>query len=403
MKKSLFFLAIMFFSLGSKAQEKKFDIEIHGYVGVDVLNDSRASRTARLRHIYLYPLNRSLNPSGEDLNKRGEFDLDAAHSRLSVHVKGPTVKGISTMAMIEGDFSGGPIGSDAVLQLRHAYMQFGYSDIAFTAGQTWHPFFIPENFPQTLSAGAGVPFHPLSRNPQLRFTWKPNEKIELSTAIIEQALFRSSGFAKGTEESGQPELTFQVKAGGTGAVWASFTAGFKKLAVPTTIASYETPVTINSSHYSGSVRFKTKIATIRSGIVYGGNLTEHVMPGGVGRVTASSGPKPEFKPIITQSLWFDISSTGKTWDPGFFAGYLTNLGASENVTVVNELGRDLQVGEVWAISPRIRYLLGSHVWVGVEYLYTNAGWGTSYNAKGKPENMDNFVNQRAMLSFRYTF
>lgn len=384
-------------------QEKKFEIEIHGFVGVDAMHDSRASKTVRHRHLLLYPLAANRDDKGNDINSRGEFDIDATHSRFSLHIKGPSVNGITTFAIMEGDFSGGLPGTDADFLMRHAYIKFGYKKFELITGQTWHPFFIPENFPQTLNAGVGVPIHPLNRNPQLRFIYKPTDKLELSATIMEQAGFRSAGFPKGTEEAELPEFVFQMKAGGTGRIWGSLTAGYKTLSIPYEINLQKDPTNMGSFHYSASLRVKSGSVVFRGGTIYGGNLTEHVMPGGVGRVTSSTEENPKYKPLNTGSYWFDMGTTGKTWDPGFFAGYLKNYGASEAIEVIGSLGRDPNIASVMIFSPRLRYLIGSHVWVGVEYIFNKAAYGNTFTSKGKPIDTTSYVNHRTLLSFKYSF
>ena len=403
MRKLLLLLLTGITIMDLTAQEKKFEIEFHGFVGVDAIHDSRASKTVRHRHLLLYPLAASLNEEGHDLNNRGEFDIDAAHSRFSLHIKGPDINGITTFAMMEGDFSGGLPGTDADFQMRHAYIQFGYKKIGLIAGQTWHPFFIPENYPQTINAGVGVPIHPLNRNPQLRFIYKPTENLELSATILEQNGFRSAGFSKGTEEAELPEFALQMKARGTGPLWASLTAGYKTLAIPYDIDLQEEPTTMGSFHFSASLRVKTGPMVLRGGTVYGGNLTEHVMPGGVGRVISSTSQHPEYKPLNTGSYWFDMGTNSKTWDPGFFIGYLKNYGASEIIEVINALGRDANIASVLVFSPRLRYLIGSHVWIGAEYTYNKAAYGSEVTSKGKPANTTSYVNHRTQLSLKYSF
>lgn len=412
-----FFTSLIFTSLllmNVSGQEKKFDIEIHGFVGFDAIHDSRVSKAVRHNHILLYPLSAKYDNERKDLNSRNELDMGSVHSRFSLHVKGPTVNNFTTFAMIEGDFAGGNFGGDGDFMLRHGYIQIGYSKVSLLAGQTWHPFFIPENFPQTLNAGVGVPVHPLSRNAQLRFTYKPTDKLELSASLIEQGAFRSAGFSRGSEESATPEIALQVKAGGTGPVWASFTAGYKTLAIPYTVEPTAQPTTTGSYHYSASVRFKTQPLIIRAGTIYGGNLTEHALHGGLGRTVASVGKKPEYKSLYTRSLWIDMGTTSKTWDPGLFLGRITNLGASEEIIVSDKLGRDANIGNIVLISPRLRYLIGTHLWVGIEYIFNQAAYGqtfdadteqfvSSFNEKGKPNNLKYYTTHRSLLSFRYTF
>ncbi|HKL72166.1 MAG TPA: hypothetical protein VJ855_05865, partial [Marinilabiliaceae bacterium] len=87
MKQLLLFLSLILILPKLYAQEKLFDISIHGFVAVDAAYNSRQSNEVRNKHIYLYPLPRKME-NGVDLNDEGSFDIDAAHSRLSLHIKG---------------------------------------------------------------------------------------------------------------------------------------------------------------------------------------------------------------------------------------------------------------------------------------------------------------------------
>jgi hypothetical protein len=390
----LLFALLLAFPLAG--QEKKFDIEFHGFVGFDAMRDSRVSQSARHNHILLYPLSKKPDANGKDLNDRSEFDMGGLISRFNIQVKGPTVNGITTFAMIEGDMTAGTAGADGEFLTRHAYMQLGYNKFSLLAGQTWHPFFIPENFPQTLNAGVGVPIHPLSRNAQIRLTYKPTDKLELSASVIEQGAFRSAVPKdiplKGTEEAAIPEVALQLKAGGTGSIWGSLTAGYKTLAIPYTVEPNLSPSTFGSYHLSASMRFKTKYVIARAGTIYGGNLTEHAMIGGVGKLASSTLTNPEYAAQYTHSLWLDLGTTSKTWDPGLFVGSITNLGGSEDMTINTSLGRGSDIVNILMIVPRLRYQIGTHVWVGIENIFSQAGYGAGFTSKGKPKDLKYYRN-----------
>lgn len=162
MRRSFLLFISLILSLSAYGQdEKPFEISLHGFIAVDASYNTRASRQARNEHIYLYPLpERTDALTGKDLNDRGRYDMDAAHSRFGLHIKGPTIQGVSVFGLLEADFLGDDRVADSDFRMRHAYIKLGYKDFSFVAGQTWHPFFIPENFPQTVNTCVGVPMHP---------------------------------------------------------------------------------------------------------------------------------------------------------------------------------------------------------------------------------------------------
>jgi len=387
------------------AQDTKLNINIHGFIEVDAAQNSRASKSSRNGHIYLYPLGEDLDNNGNDQNDKSSFDLDAGRSRANITITGPAINNITVMGFIEADFLGAAPNYDNNLRLRHAYIKMNYNNFTFTAGQTWHPLFIPVYCPKTVNANVGSPMHPLNRNPQIRINYKINRQFDIMLALVEQNNFRSTGFTNGNDDAGLPEADLQLQIGGSGKMQAAFTAGYKRLAIPETDESiWSDQPTIDCFHYEANVLFKQAKYNISAGVLYGDNLTEHVMPGGIGLVAGSNATAPEYDPMSIASCWLDINSTSKKWAPGFFAGYLSNLGSSKEITVQSDYSRDPNVKNVLSISPRIRYYLTPKASINLEYLYSQAGWGDgTYDLNGIPQNVKNYVNHRTLLAVKYTF
>ena len=377
-------------------EAQDFKVELKGYVGVDAALNSRASVEARNGHIYLYPLPEDLNEAGEDVNDYRKYDVDASHSRFGLHVSGPELKGFATSAVLEGDFLGKGDG-DNNFRLRHAYVQLAKEFWSITVGQTWHPMFLAENFPGTVNVNAGTPFHPLIRNPQVRLTFNASENTQLLFFLLEQNNFRSSGFgSQSTERSLLPEFDAQLKWNSGGA-WAAITAGIKTLAVPETGVESDK---VTSLHANGSFKYKFPGLTFKMEGIYGGNLSEMVMLGGVGRAISDA----EYIPVRTASVWTDIHGNNtEGFQPGFFAGYTANMGAAEEVVVMEAFSRSGgKVASVFALSPRIKYIMGK-AWIGLEYMMTSAEWGEDFDRYGVPEDTESYTNHRVLLSLRYNF
>ncbi|MGQ1947225.1 DcaP family trimeric outer membrane transporter [Geofilum sp. OHC36d9] len=387
------------------AQETKLDINIHGFIEVDAAQNSRASNAVRNGHIFLYPLAENLDKNGNDQNDSGDFDLDAGRSRVNLTITGPVINQLTIMGYLEADFLGKAPNYDNNLRLRHAYIKLDYNNLTFTIGQTWHPLFIPAYCPKTVNANVGSPMHPLNRNPQIRINYKINRGFDIMLALVEQNNFRSTGFTNGNDDAGMPEIDLQLQLGGSGNVQAAFTAGYKRLAIPQTDeATWSNQPTVEGFHYEANVLFKQNKYNISAGALYGDNLTEHVMPGGIGLVAGSDATNPEYDPMRIATCWIDINSNSKKWIPGFFAGYLNNRGASKEITVEPYFSRNPEVKDVLSISPRIRYHLTPQASLNLEYLYSQAGWGHgTYDANGIPQNVKNYVNHRTLLAVRYTF
>lgn len=397
--KTIFLFGVLTLLTLLSANAQDFKVEFHGYVGVDAAVNSRASVEARNRHIYLYPLPESLTETGEDENDISQFDLDAAHSRVGIHLSGPELKGFKISAVLEGDFLGNGNG-DNNFRLRHAFVKFAKEKWSVTAGQTWHPLFLTENYPGTVNTNAGTPFHPLIRSPQLRFTWQVAERTELLFFVVDQNNFRSTGFdANSTEHALMPELDAQMKWAGEG-VWAAFTAGYKTLAIPDGFSEGTSVKKVSGYHFNGSFKYQFPTFTFRMAGLFGSNLSEMVMLGGVGQTISDD----DFVALETASVWTDIHGNNTDgFQPGIFAGYTANMGSGEEVVVIPELSRSKgRVASVFAISPRVKYLMGK-AWVGLEYLLTSAEWGNNFDNYGVPTDTDHYLNHRVLLSLRYNF
>lgn len=398
MKKTIILITLLVFGF-LVCHSQEFEVSFHGYVGVDAALNTRESADARNRHIYLYPLPAKLNEEGEDLNSSGEFDIDAAHSRFGLDISGPVLAGFQTSAMIEGDFAGNGSG-DSNFRLRHAFVTFAKERWSLLGGQTWHPLFLTENFPATVNVNAGAPFHPLIRSPQLRLTWNASENTQILFYLVDQNNFRSSGFGfNSTEKAMFPELDIQLKWHSRG-MFTAFTTGVKHLAVPETIESSFPVKKVTAWHSNASFNYRFSGITVKLEGIYGSNLSEMVMLGGVGKSLADE----EYLSLYTASLWTDVHTNEvEGWQPGLFAGYTANMGSHEEVEVIGELSRsEGRIASVFAISPRLKYITGK-AWIGFEWLYTSAAWGTQFDRYGVPEETKNYINNRLLLSLRYNF
>ena len=393
--KSSLTLLLFFLSLTTLlSQEKKFEVSVHGYLGLNVTHDSYNSSSSRYGHVYRYPV-----PNADGVPNRQRLDISAAHSRLSFQVKGPELSGYNTSAYIEADFLGST--TDAMLRLRHAYMTFDGAKFSLLAGQTWHPVILSESMPSAiLNNNAGAPIHSLNRNPQIRFTWKTGDKLQLIASVVDQHISRSSGFADGTEQSGIPEIDLQAKFS-SGKWWATIVAGSKQLAIPTAIAPTKNPVNITHFHYSASMRYRAGNFTAKAGALYGDNLTEHTKPGSIGKTNNN-----KYIPLRSLSTWIDLNSLHKKTEIGVLAGYFSNMGAPEKIDeVVSSISRDASIKDIYVVSPRVKYFIIPQIFVGVEYMMTLAGWGEAgeFNNYGIPQNVSDVTNHRVLFSMRYSF
>lgn len=397
---ALCLLALTSLFVNAQENEKKITVKPYGFVGFDAFVDSRQSATARGSG-YFHPLNFAADELGADKNDRSSYDFVANISRFGFAVQGPDAFGASTSAKIEGDFAGtSGNGKDFVLRLRHAYLNLDWGTSALLVGQTWHPMFIPENYPATLNFVAGLPFHPLSRAPQFRYTYMPANKLSLSLIILSQGDFTNLGFVDQVERSDFPEAVVQVKYGSAKDLFMAATFGVKQ-EEPSHLGDK-----LTSMHGNLSLRYTAPAVTIKAEGVYGGNMTNLVMIGGLARKaengTALNG---EYEAIRTAAFWTDIHTNGETFKFGVFAGTTNNMGtANESIIVDTEKGyvRGGNIEKIYSISPRVVFTSGP-VDIGVEINRTIAFYGANMDKKSKPIDSKEFANNRLLLSFRYHF
>ncbi len=393
MKKILFSLIVLL-SLQAKAQEeKKITFTPYGFVGFDAIMDTHESITSRRNHVYLYPTNNS--------ESKRSYDFGAGITRFGLKIKGQDAFGATTSAKIEGDFVGtSGNSSDFVVRLRHAFINLDWDNSTLLIGKTWHPFFIPENFPGMVNFVVGAPIHPLARAPQIKYTYKATQDLSLSFIALSQADFANKGGAQQVEEADFPEMNVQFKYGAKKDLFLAATFGVKNQK-PETTGNTTTSLQANLS-----LRYKTPALTVKAEGIYGGSMTNMVMIGGVAR-KANNGVavEGEYLPIYINSVWTDIHTNGKKVQFGVFGGVTNNLGTKEESLVLDtETGftRGADIKKIMAFAPRV-VLKSGKMTVGLELLHTIASYGSDTTNKSKPINTKDYANNRLTLGVRYNF
>ncbi|MGQ1786876.1 DcaP family trimeric outer membrane transporter [Saccharicrinis sp. GN24d3] len=419
--KKLILSLLAFGSLLTNAQEteKKITVKTYGFIGFDAFVDSRASLNVRGSGL-IYPLGPEMDDNGNDINNRSKFDFTASITRIGFAIKGPDAFGAATSAKIEADFAGTSGNNrDFAVRLRQAFFNLDWGKSSLLAGQTWHPMFIPENFPATVNFVVGVPFHPLSRAPQLRYTVKPADNFSIALFALSQGDFINKGIIEQVEMSDFPELTAQLKYGSTKDFWIGATLGIKQVQpTPLNDNMVVTKNKLTSMHGNLSLRYTTSAVTFKAEGVYGGNMTNMVMIGGLARKTRNGNPvNAEYEAIRTSSIWTDIHTNGKNVQFGVFAAISNNHG-TEGESVIYKADTDPStpgyeidesiytlggnIEKLYIISPRITFTSGP-LKLGLEINRTVASYGSGYNEKSKPINTKDYGNTRLVLGFRYYF
>jgi hypothetical protein len=399
MKKNIIILAfIIFLPIFISAQENKFGITLNGIVKTDIMFDTRQNVIAREGHFLLYPTDKFLDINGEDVNEKENFNMLSIQSKLTGNLTAPNAFGAKVNGVLEGAFFGHSNGDINGFRLRHAFLKLDWGKHNLIVGQYWHPFFITEVFPGTISFNTGVPFQPFSRNPQIRYTYKPSY-ISFSFTASSQRDFSSNGPEGASSvylrNSSLPMLNFNVQyssenfVAGAGIDYKSLLPQIKSN------LNYKNNNKINSTSFLVYGKYQKDDFSIKAESFWGENSYDLLMLGGyaisnINEVTEIQ----SYTNIKISSIWADFSF-GSMLQFGLFAGYTKNNGSDEKISGAY-FSRGNNINEVFRISPRVVFTEGK-VKFATEFEYTSASYG-EVNDFGKVYDAESVANLRVLFS-----
>lgn len=419
MKKTILFFSLLLVSYFIKAQEekneeKKYSVNLYGFVKSDFFWDTRQTVSAREGHFLLFPQPVVEDLNGDDINAKPNFNFLSLQSRFGINAKGPEVIGAKTSAKIEGDFFAQANDNINLFRLRHAFVKLNWTNTELLFGQYWIPNFITGCFPGTVSFNTGTPIQPFGRSPQVRLTQSLGS-VKLIGVLSSQRDYANRGpiGASGSylRNSGIPAADFQIHFGGENkdagtAFLAGAGFGFKRI-VPgnATINGYKSDEGLNSISAIGFAKLKTSAITVKVEGVYSQNADNNLSIGGftTTEITDAVTGEVKYTPSNTMSLWTDIHSNGKT-QYGLFAGYTQNQGFSDDIlTGAPVYGLGLGIESLLRVSPRVVFNY-DHLRFGIEGEYTVANYGDgTFDEKGIPQNTEAADNFRLLFSVYYFF
>ena len=389
-----------------------FGIALSGYVKTDIFYDTRQTVNIREGHFLLYPKDPLLDPNGNDINAKASFNILSIQTRLIGKITGPDALGAKTSAYLEAEFFGSSDADLNAFRLRHAYLKLNWEKSELMIGQSWHPMFITESFPDVVSFNTGAPFQPFNRSPQVRFT-RTFGRVSLTATALSQRDFVSNG-PQGPSSiylrnAALPEFNLKLQYAARNEAAKTETlvgAGVDVLKlVPrlATASGYRTDESVTS--LAGIAYFKRKWPqwTFKAEGVYGSNLHHLTMIGGYAVRDVPQVPESDFwtyAPTDTLSLWTEAMTTGERWQTGVFAGYSKNLGARQAI-VSPGYARGANIDRLYRISPRLIYNVGKIRFAGETEL-TGAAYGTP-DAFGKVQGAKFVTNLRLLFAAYYFF
>jgi hypothetical protein len=404
MQKFLIILLLVSISLFAQTKEEKgtFGIKFNGYVKTDFMSDSRQTVTAREGHFLLYPSNEVDDADGDDINAVANFNMLAIQTRLSGKITAPDVLGAKTSGLIEGAFFGHSNSDVNGFRLRHAFLKLAWGKSYLLIGQYWHPMFITECFPGTISFNTGAPFQPFSRNPQIRYMHAFNN-LYLTGTLVTQRDFASTGpngvSSSYLRNSGMPMMDVNLKymisklviGGGM-----NYKSILPRLSETNFFGTYKSDAKVHSFATMLFTKVVISKFTVKAEGVYGQNLYDLVMLGGYGvSELDNNGFVSEYTNLKTFSTWAELVF-GKALQFGLFTGFTKNLGASDDI-VGATYGRGLDISSVVRIAPRAQYTYGKTRFAA-EIEYTGANYGDRITQKSEVRDTNHVANFRLLLA-----
>lgn len=399
---------------GAFAQKKGFSYRFYGQVRTDIYYNSRSNSETVDGLFYMYPLDKSLDPDGNDLNAAANGNFYTLYSRLGVDVEGPSLGKARTSAKVEVDFRGS--GSTySLFRMRHVYFNLDWGKSALLVGQTWHPLY-GSVAPEILNLNMGAPYQPFSRAPQIRYRFT-SKHFMLTAAAIWQSQYLSVGPKTNVPgETGTQKSQEYIKKGcvpefyaGVDYLSPGLTAGagiHVASIAPRTQSeaedgnTYKVNERVTGVSVEAHVKYTSSRWLVAAKTVLGSNLTQTSTVGGYGitRTDARTGEQ-EYTPLRTSSTWFNVAY-GKKWRPALFFGYLKALGASMEVEGV--LGTGTALDQLFTGTAELTYNV-PHWKIGAEYSLCNAWYGDDFDAKAKALHTHSVANHRLVLTAIFQF
>ncbi len=380
----------------------------YGYLSHQVIYDSYRSVDSRDGEIYFYPLPASIDENGNDVNRRSRFNMVEVQSRFGVRMKEQELLGASLTGLLEVDFLGTQQDYTRMLRLRQAFVALDWQRHHLIIGKTFHPSFVLESFPNTVSFASGVPFHPLNRSPQLRYTFHPHPMWNMSLSLLTHGYHRSAGPHDAQRNSGLPDTQFRLQYGDGVFQTMGIVAGYKFLTPrDETQAGTATGETIGSYNLQAFLKHTFPSFSLKTEAVYGQNLSSFVMIGGYG-IKGRPGEVDltgdySYTNIRTMSLWTDLETRGEAFRAGLFAGYTANLGADDDYISLPGYARNDDLHYVYRFSPRLMYRAGS-LEFALEWSVVGAAYGLEWDHRHRvTETDDPTVNNHIIFGTKYFF
>lgn len=388
-----------------------------GYIKEDTFFDSRQVIGLRQDQFLYYPDHYLPDICGRDINDKGRFNMVSIETRGRGEAAGPLIIGAHSFGAMEADFWGGiePSGIIGIFRLRHAFLYLVWPDKTLLLGQYWHPVFLPDCYPDTISFSNGVPIEPYAREPQIRFT-KTFDKITLmfaatsyATNLYDQGVNVAANAINNLAERNaiMPDLNLQARAT-INDHFLGIGVNCRRI-IPFLVTTPLTPTTGRRTKQDlfsflglAYAKFAWENITLAMKMIYAQNgLIYDMISGYAAHCVDPVTLMKDYTNLQCVSFWIDLVRHG-IWEPGLFVGITKNLGAS--TTIIPETayanGRE-DIDYVARIEPRLRWFIDPFIFGG-EFEITRAAWG-NINDRGRVQDAHPVTNYRALFAAFFCF
>ena len=396
---------------------RSFGMQVSGFARIDYVLDTRQTSEAVEGLFTFFPLNKSLDANGNDINATPKANLASIASRLSTRFYAPDIFNAKSTAYIEFDFTG--TSNTNGLRYRQGWINLAWQKTNLLLGRTWHPF-ATGCIPNVVALNTGAPFWAFIRSDMVKFDYKTGNCL-FSAFAVYQSDYASLGPTPGTaslsvknpvylRDAVIPEFaihtaykspTFQI-----GAIASVKSLKPRMYTMPDYSnpagQRYKTNEKLTTGAAQAYMQYQNANWLFKAQATYTQNTTESLQIGGyaVSSIDKTTGHE-KYTPTQYMNYWGSIDY-GKKCQVGLFAGYLNSLGTLDNV-----------VGAWYARAPEIKYMyrISPHVFYNInncqfaaEFEYTVAAFGEILpNEKAKIVNASEVANFRTNLMVSYFF
>jgi hypothetical protein len=408
------FLLSPVYSQETNQPEKPVEVKISGFIMNNLFFDTRKNLDALDGLVLLYPLPKSPDMNGDDLNSVPNMTLLSFASRLKFGITGPDALGAKTSALLEFDFSAR--ANSATVRFRQGWVKLNWEKTELLVGRAWHPLSSMDVLPGIVALSMGAPFQPFNRSDQITLTQKSG-KMNLIFSASWQNDYNNNGPSGKTfsyqNNSLVPNLHAQVRYKSDHAIWG-LGIDYKRLRPRTYVespidkAKTKTNEGLNCGAVLAYGQIKSGKLTIGGKAMLSANTSESLMIGGYGIASYDTlSGYEEYSNYRHFFIWGNLSY-GNKLKGSLFGGYLQNLGAGKDLvapfsTAPNVYGLGENIDRFVRITPTISYSSGKAM-IAFEVEQNLAWMGTiDYADKGNIINARRISGTRLLLCLMYNF